>query len=110
MAKAAELLANTQGAPVSEFEAQQAARILPRLNRKLGFPVQRARVRHGWSSLALELPRPESPHPVELVVSEHLTTPQAPVLYVENTGGTAPNYTGFWLGRDGRLTPIPNST
>jgi hypothetical protein len=33
----------------------------------------------------LELPRPESPHPVELVVSEHLTTPQAPVLYVENT-------------------------
>jgi 6-phosphogluconolactonase len=32
------------------------------------------------------------------------------LVYVENTGGTAPNYTGFWLGRDGQLTPIPNST
>jgi len=32
------------------------------------------------------------------------------LVYVENSGGTAPNYTGFWLGRDGRLTPIPNST
>ncbi|MDB6043595.1 MAG: hypothetical protein JWM63_2146 [Gammaproteobacteria bacterium] len=84
-AEAAELLVNTQGTPVSEFEAQQAARILPRLTGKLGFPVQRARVRDGWSSLTLVLPRPESPHPVELVVSEHLTTPQAPVLYVENT-------------------------
>ena len=32
------------------------------------------------------------------------------LVYVENTGGTAPNYTGFTLGRDGQLTPIPNST
>ena len=32
------------------------------------------------------------------------------LVYVENAGGTAPNYTGFWLGRDGQLTPIPNST
>jgi hypothetical protein len=83
-AEAAELLASTQRAPISELEAQQAARILPRLNRKLGLPVQRGRVRPGWSSLELVLPRPESAHPVELVVSEHLTTPQAPVLYVEN--------------------------
>ncbi|MDB6088661.1 MAG: hypothetical protein JWN85_1445 [Gammaproteobacteria bacterium] len=84
-AEATELLASTQRAPVSELEAQQAARILPRLKRKLGLPAQRGRVRHGWSSLELELPRPLSPHPVELVVSEHLTTPEAPVLYVENT-------------------------
>lgn len=41
--------------------------------------------------------------PNSIAVSDHL-------VYVENTGGTAPNYTGFWLGRDGRLTPIPNST
>src|SRR5579862_8515015 len=32
------------------------------------------------------------------------------LVYVENTGGAAPNYTGFTLGRDGQLTPIPNST
>src|ERR1019366_8500639 len=32
------------------------------------------------------------------------------LVYVENTGGTAPNYIGFWLGRDGQLTPIPKST
>lgn len=32
------------------------------------------------------------------------------LVYVENTGGSAPNYTGFTLGRDGQLTPIPNST
>ena len=32
------------------------------------------------------------------------------LVYVENAGGTEPNYTGFWLGRGGQLTPIPNST
>jgi hypothetical protein len=32
------------------------------------------------------------------------------LVYVENTGGAAPNYTGFRLGRDGHLTPIANST
>ena len=41
--------------------------------------------------------------PNSIAVSDNL-------VYVENTGGTAPNYTGFWLGRDGQLTPIPNST
>jgi 6-phosphogluconolactonase (cycloisomerase 2 family) len=41
--------------------------------------------------------------PNSIAVADHL-------VYVENTGGTAPNYTGFWLGRDGRLTPIANST
>jgi 6-phosphogluconolactonase len=41
--------------------------------------------------------------PNSIAVSHHL-------VYVENTGGSAPNYTGFWLGRDGELTPIPDST
>jgi 6-phosphogluconolactonase (cycloisomerase 2 family) len=41
--------------------------------------------------------------PNSIAVSDHL-------VYVENTGGSAPNYTGFRLARDGRLTPIPNST
>jgi hypothetical protein len=33
----------------------------------------------------LELPYPDPPQRVELAVSAHLSTPQAPVLYVENT-------------------------
>jgi len=41
--------------------------------------------------------------PNSIAVSDNL-------VYVENAGGTAPNFTGFWLGRGGRLTPIPNST
>src|SRR5271165_2668218 len=41
--------------------------------------------------------------PNSIAVSGHL-------VYVENTGGSAPNYTGFRLGRHGQLTPIPNST
>ena len=32
------------------------------------------------------------------------------LVYVENTGGATPNYSGFRLRRDGQLTPIPNST
>ena len=41
--------------------------------------------------------------PNSIAVSDNL-------VYVENAGGTAPNYNGFRLGRDGQLTPIPNST
>jgi 6-phosphogluconolactonase len=32
------------------------------------------------------------------------------LVYVENTGGTAPNYSGFIISRWGQLHPIPNST
>ncbi|HUJ08228.1 MAG TPA: beta-propeller fold lactonase family protein [Streptosporangiaceae bacterium] len=32
------------------------------------------------------------------------------LVYIANTGAGGSNYTGFWLGRDGRLTPIPGST
>ncbi len=35
--------------------------------------------------MELELPYPDPPRRVELVVSEHLSTPDAPALYVENT-------------------------
>src|SRR5208282_350956 len=41
--------------------------------------------------------------PNSIAVSGHL-------VYVENTGGAAPNYTGFALNRWGRLQPIPNAT
>ncbi len=41
--------------------------------------------------------------PNSIAVAGHL-------VYVENTGGTAPNYTGFTLSDWGQLQPIPNST
>jgi VRR-NUC domain len=88
--EAAGLLARVRLSPASELEAQLAARILPRLNRKLGAP-ESARpapenaIRRDWADLELELPYPDPPQPVELVVREHLSTPQAPVFYVENT-------------------------
>jgi hypothetical protein len=96
--EAAELLTKVRQAPASEREVQLSARILPRLNRKLGVPtqqpLQRARHqrRHSWGSLELQLPypgTPQGPTPsqqrVELAVCVHLSTPEAPVLYVENT-------------------------
>ena len=96
--EAAELLTKVRQAPASEREVQLSARILPRLNRKLGVPtqqpLQRARHqrRHSWGSLELQLPypgTPQGPTPpqqrVELAVCAHLSTPEAPVLYVENT-------------------------
>jgi hypothetical protein len=89
LSEAAELLAQVREAPASELEAQLSARILPRLNRKLGVREQRRPslsrgVRHTRADLELELPYPVPPRRVELVVSEHLSTLQAPVLYVEN--------------------------
>ena len=111
--EAAELLTQVRQAPASELEVQLSARILPRLSRKLGVrtqhPPQRARYQHSWDNLELQLPHPGLPegldppqalgqsqwpglpqHPkppqrVELAVSAHLSTPDAPVLYVENT-------------------------
>jgi 6-phosphogluconolactonase len=32
------------------------------------------------------------------------------LVYVANSGSGGSNYTGFWLGRDGRLRPVPGST
>ncbi len=105
--EAADLLARVLEAPANELEAQRSTRILPRLNRKLGVqeprqpPRARSRRLHSWEELELELPHPGSwrhlglqtppaqppdfPRRVELAVATHLTTPAAPVLYVENT-------------------------
>jgi VRR-NUC domain len=89
-AEAGELLAEVRRAPASELEVQLSARILPRLNRKLGVPEPRQPPRatgrrHSWADMELELPYPDPPQRVELAVSAHLNTAQAPVLYVENT-------------------------
>jgi VRR-NUC domain/Fanconi anemia-associated nuclease SAP domain len=85
--EAAELLASVQNQPASELETQFCARLLPRLSRKLAGtkPPSTRVVRHGWGTLDLELPPPDPPQRVELVVREHLGTSEAPVLYVENT-------------------------
>lgn len=94
--EAAELLTLVRQQPATELEVQLGARILPRLNRKLTPPqsapaahrrksLPARTVRHAWGILELELPPPDPPQRVELVVSEHLRTPEAPVLYVENT-------------------------
>jgi len=101
-AEAADLLTQVRQAPASEWEVQLSARILPRLNRKLGVldphqPPRARRHRHAWEELTLDLPhpgmrqqldptqQPNAPQRVELAVATHLTTPEAPVLYVENT-------------------------
>ena len=84
---AAQLLSEVQNAPASELEVQLSGRIRRRLSRKLGINTA-ARTRkheHGWTDLELQLPLPDPAQRVELAVSEHLSTPQVPVLYVENT-------------------------
>ena len=110
---ASELLAQVQQAPANEREIQLAARIRPRLERKLGTTMPRPatagrvprpiisphtqseepapelghiRLRgHTWADMTLNLPYPDPPLRVELAASHHLSTPEAPVIYVENT-------------------------
>ena len=91
-AAASELLAQVQQAPRSELEIQLAERIQPRLSRKLGLQTPRARsydARHqprgrAWADMTLDLPYPDPPVRVEIAVSTHLSTPETPVIYVEN--------------------------
>jgi hypothetical protein len=89
---AAELLSQVQQAPANELEIQLAARIQPRLNRKLACQPEHVHMRprrHGrtqaWADMTLDLPYPNPPLRVELAASRHLSTPEAPVIYVENT-------------------------
>jgi len=86
--EAAALLDRVRQQPANERETQLSARILRRLNRKLGVRdchSQRHRDHRSWDTLELQLPYPDPPRRVEVAVSEHLGTPAAPVLYVENT-------------------------
>ena len=77
---ALELALQAQTAPESEHEAQQLERMLPRLQRALGQQAPRQR-RAEPERIDLVLPRAAS---VELAVCAHLSTPQAPLYYVEN--------------------------
>ncbi len=69
-------------APESEAEAQQLERVLPRLHRKLN---GRAAPRANPSEVSTQhLVLPEAPS-VEQAVATHLSEPQGPVYYTENT-------------------------
>ncbi|GLS03906.1 hypothetical protein GCM10007860_10510 [Chitiniphilus shinanonensis] len=71
-------------APEGEAERQQLLRVLPRLWRSLGRPVARAAKAGAVEELALRLPRPALPYPVEFAVRDHLAQADAPTFYVEN--------------------------
>lgn len=69
-------------APRSEAEQQQMARLAVRLRRRLGRAALKAIKAPAPDRLDLTLPRASS---VERAVRDHLATPEAPVVYVENT-------------------------
>jgi hypothetical protein len=71
-------------APEGEEERQRVARMLPRLQRRLGQPVARAVGIRPIERSALVLSRPAAPFTVEYAARDHLSCPQAPVHYVEN--------------------------
>ncbi len=80
-AAALELLDQARAAPQSEHELQQLQRIKPRLQRSLGIPTLRSLNRKPEQ---LDLVLPRAGCSVEHAVREHLSTPDAPVYYVEN--------------------------
>lgn len=80
----AHALASTASAtPESDAELQLVERALARLDRKLGQPKRSRQIKADGPTLNLLLPRPEHGS-VERAVCEQLSTPEAPVHYVEN--------------------------
>ena len=70
--------------PADEVEIQQVGRMWPRLQRKAGFKITRARRSQGWTTFQLVLPLTGRPDHLEGATGEALSTPEAPVHYVEN--------------------------
>jgi hypothetical protein len=83
-AEAAELAGRAAQAPEDEVERQLLARLMPRLQRRLGEPAQRQRRKEGWVTFDLSVPAPEEATSVEHATRAFLTQPDAPVHYVEN--------------------------
>ncbi len=79
-----QLLKTALRAPESEAERQQLLRIAPRLTRQLGLPTTRASKSPAPVRIDLKLPQPAPGWWVEGIVRDHLSGPEAPVLYVEN--------------------------
>ncbi len=86
--EARDLLQTIDASCASEALLHDAERMRPRLCRKLGpdesLSIRRARVRHAWSTFEVEIPPSPEPVPVERLAAEHLSSPQAPVMFVEN--------------------------
>ncbi|MBP0590011.1 VRR-NUC domain-containing protein [Paraburkholderia sp. LEh10] len=70
--------------PESEEEQQRLARIVPRLQRRLGLHAPKLAGARAAQRGLLELPCPAEPIAVEYAVRDHLSTDDAPVHYVEN--------------------------
>jgi tetratricopeptide (TPR) repeat protein len=83
--EALQLATQASEQPESEAERQQLLRVLPRLRRKAGLPASPRRQPLALQRLDLHLELPQVPSSVEFVVRDHLTQPDAPVHYVENT-------------------------
>lgn len=83
-AEALTLCTTVLAAPLNAEEAQLAERACVRLHRRLGLPAPARAARLAEHRLHLSLPAGSAPS-VELAVAAHLTRPEAPVHYVENT-------------------------
>jgi len=88
--KAEELASTAMAAPESAEESQNLARILPRLQRKLGNKIPRTTIKITPERLDLVLPRPDEGEFVEEVARQHLeslanTSETTSVHYVENS-------------------------
>ncbi|KVK81791.1 VRR-NUC domain-containing protein [Burkholderia sp. MSMB1498] len=70
--------------PENDAQAQQIARMLPRLRRRVGLPAARATIAPAIPRDCIELAPPGAPYPVEYVARDHLSRADAPVFYVEN--------------------------
>jgi hypothetical protein len=70
--------------PADEIEIQQIARMWPRLQRQAGLKTSRRRRPPGWPTFQLVLPVSERPDHLEVATGAALSTPEAPVYYVEN--------------------------
>ncbi|MDD0976646.1 VRR-NUC domain-containing protein [Pseudomonas fontis] len=79
------LASAAEQAPGNAAEAQALARILPRLRRKQGGPVQPRRAAVAVNRLDLNLPQELAALGVEHAVKVHLEADDGPVHYVENT-------------------------
>jgi hypothetical protein len=84
LTEAADMLSGLEANPASELEKQHAARIRPRLMRKLRLQPERSSILPTWPSFELQLALADPPRSVERVVRDHLSAVDAPVFYVEN--------------------------
>ena len=83
-AEAHALASQAAAAPENQAEAQGLERMLPRLGRQLGLAQAPRPKAPAPARLDLRLPRPAA-HSVEYAVKLHLSEPDAPVHYVENS-------------------------